>query len=334
MTAKRAPDPDPLLLEWSDIVQAQQRIAGVAHRTPVFRSRQFDEAAGATVFFKAENLQRGGAFKFRGAYNKIRAELDRRPFTEVVAYSSGNHAQAVALVSKLLGVKATIVMPEDAPPSKLAATRGYGAEVVLYDRYGGGDREEIGERLQRERGALLVPPYDDPLIMAGAGTATAELLEEVPDLDFLLVPVSGGGLIAGSATAAKHLRPQIGVYGVEPETADDTAQSLAKGERVAIPVPRTIADGLQVPCPGRLTFPIIQRTVDRVLLVSDAEMVETLSWTLERMKVLVEPSGIAGAAAVRHRKADFAGRRVGVLWSGGNVDAARLAGFLSQSSPR
>jgi threonine dehydratase len=321
-------------LEWSDIAEARQRIAGVAHRTPVLRSRQFDEAAGASVFFKAENLQRGGAFKFRGAYNAVSRLTEQERACGVLTYSSGNHAQAVALVSKLLGVKATIVMPEDAPPSKLAATRGYGAEVVLYDRYGGGDREEIGERLQRERGALLVPPYDDPLIMAGAGTATAELLEEVPDLDFLLVPVSGGGLIAGSATAAKHLRPQISVYGVEPETADDTAQSLAKGERVAIPVPRTIADGLQVPCPGRLTFPIIQRSVDRVLLVSDAEMVETLSWTLERMKVLVEPSGIAGAAAVRHRKADFAGRRVGVLWSGGNVDAARLAGFLSQSSPR
>ena len=336
MTAKRTPHTDPLPggereLHWSDVAAARQRIAGVAHRTPVLHSRQFDEAAGATVFFKAENLQRAGAFKFRGAYNKIRAELDRHPFTEVVAYSSGNHAQAVALVSKLLGVKATIVMPEDAPPAKLAATRGYGADVVLYDRYGG-DREEIGERLQRDRGALLVPPFDDPLIMAGAGTAAAELLEEVPDLDFLVVPVSGGGLIAGCATAAKHLQPEITVYGVEPETGNDTALSLEKGERVPIPVPRTIADGLQVACPGRLTFPIIQRTVSRVLLVSDAEMIETLSWTLQRMKVLVEPSGIAGAAAVRHRKADFAGRRVGVLWSGGNVDSGKLAGFLSQEN--
>ena len=317
-----------MTLSWDDIAQAQRRIAGVAHRTPVFHSRQFDEASSATVFFKAENLQRGGAFKFRGAYNKIRAEQERRSFKEVVAYSSGNHAQAVALVSKILGVKATIVMPEDAPPAKLAATRGYGADVVLYDRYGG-DREEIGERIVEERGALLVPPFDDPLIMAGAGTATAELLEEVPDLDFLIVPVSGGGLIAGSATAAKHLRPQITVYGVEPETADDTAQSLEKGERVAIPVPRTIADGLQVPCPGKLTFPIIQETVARVLLVSDEEMIETLVWTLQRMKVLVEPSGVAGAAAVRHRKADFAGQRVGVIWSGGNVDSKKLAGFLA-----
>ncbi len=318
-----------LTLAWADIEEARRRIDGVAHRTPVFHSRQFDEAAGATVFFKAENLQRAGAFKFRGAYNKIRAEQEERSFPEVVAYSSGNHAQAVALVSKLLGVKATLVMPNDAPVAKLAATRAYGAEIIQYDRYAG-DREEIGERLVRERGALLVPPFDDPLVMAGAGTATAELLEEVSDLDDLLVPVSGGGLIAGSATAAKHLRPGITVYGVEPETADDVAQSLEKGERVAIPVPRTIADGLQVACVGRLTFPIIQKTVSRVLLVSDDEMIETLSWTLERMKTLVEPSGIAGAAAVRHRKADFSGRRVGVIWSGGNLDPKRLASFLGE----
>jgi threonine dehydratase len=329
-SVSRLPSPPPGL-SGADVEEAQRRIAGVAHRTPVFHSQQFDEASGATVFFKAENLQRGGAFKFRGAYNKIRAEQERRSFSEVVAYSSGNHAQAVALVSKLLGIRATIVMPEDAPPAKLAATRGYGAEVVLYDRYGG-DREEIGERLVRDRRALLVPPFDDPLIMAGAGTATAELVEEVPDLDFLVVPVSGGGLIAGSATAAKHLRPGITVYGVEPETADDVAQSLEKGERVTIPVPRTIADGLQVPCVGALTFPIIQKSVSRVLLVSDDEMIETLAWTLARMKVLVEPSGIAGAAAVRHRKADFAGRRVGVIWSGGNVDSKKLSAYLEKAS--
>lgn len=325
----RVPSPESAALSWDDVARARERIRGVAHRTPVLTSRQFDEAAGATVFFKAENLQRGGAFKFRGAYNKIRAEQERRSFSEVVAYSSGNHAQAVALVSKLLGVHATIVMPNDAPAAKLAATRGYGAEVIQYDRYAG-DREEIGERLVRERGALLVPPFDDPLIMAGAGTATAELLEDAPDLDFLVVPVSGGGLIAGSATAAKHLAPPITVYGVEPETANDVAQSLEKGERVTIPVPRTIADGLQVACVGQLTFPVIQRTVSAVLLVSDDEMIETLSWTLERMKVLVEPSGIAGAAAVRHRKADFAGKRVGVIWSGGNLDPRRLSEFLSQ----
>jgi threonine dehydratase len=316
-------------LSGADVDRARRRIEGVAHRTPVFHSRQFDEVTGANVFFKAENFQRGGAFKFRGAYNKIRAEQERGSFSEVVAYSSGNHAQAVALVCSLLGLKATLVMPEDAPPAKLAATRGYGADVVLYDRYGG-DRVEIGDRLVRERGALLVPPFDDPLIRAGAGTATWELLEEVPDLDFLLVPVSGGGLIAGSATAAKHLRPEITVYGVEPETGDDVAQSLAKGERVTIPVPRTIADGLQVPCVGKLTFPIIQKTVDRVLLVSDDEMIDTLAWTLERMKVLVEPSGVVGMAAVKHRRADFTGKRVGVIWSGGNLDPKRLAVFLAK----
>ncbi len=318
------------MLTFDDIAAARKRIEGVAIRTPVLRSRQFDEEAGAAVYFKAENFQRAGAFKFRGAYNKIKTEMERWRVSEVVAYSSGNHAQAVALVSKLLNVKATIVMPRDAPAAKLAATIGYGAEVVLYDRYGE-SRDEIGDRLVRERGALLVPPFDDDLIMAGAGTAAAELLDEVPDLDFLLVPVSGAGLIAGSATAAKHLRPQITVYGVEPETANDTALSLARGERVSIGVPRTIADGLQVPSPGKLTFPIVQKTVAGILLVSDEEMIETLCWMLERMKVLVEPSGVAAAAAVRHKKADFSGSRVGVILSGGNLDRARLAHFLTMS---
>ncbi len=318
------------MLTWDDIAQARRRIEGAAIRTPVLRSRQFDEEAGATVFFKAENFQRAGAFKFRGAYNKIRSLLEAGPVPEIVAYSSGNHAQAVALVSKLLGVKATLVMPNDAPAAKLAATRGYGAEVVLYDRYGE-SRDEIGKQLVEERGALLVPPFDDEKIMAGAGTAAAELLDDVPELDFLLVPVSGAGLIAGSATAAKHLRPSIRIFGVEPETANDTALSLAKGERVSIPVPHTIADGLQVPSPGELTFPILQKTVEGVLLVSDDEMIETLSWMLERMKVLVEPSGVAGAAAVRHKKADFSGKRVGVMLSGGNVDREKLASYLTRS---
>ncbi len=322
------------MIPLSEIEAARRRLAGVAHRTPVLSSRQFDEACGASVFFKAENLQRAGAFKFRGAYNKVKAELERRPFTEVVAYSSGNHAQAVALVSKLLGLKATLVMPKDAPASKLAATRGYGAEIVLYDRYAE-KRDEIGERLVRERGAVLVPPFDDPLIMAGQATAAAELLEIVQDLDVLLVPVSGGGLIAGCASAAKHLRPSIEVYGVEPETADDVRQSLRKGERVEIPVPKTIADGLQVPCPGERTFPIIQETVRDILLVSDAEMIDALVWMLERMKVLVEPSGVVGAAAVWNRRVDFSGKRVGVILSGGNVDRGRLARFLEAApSPR
>ena len=321
------------MLSFDLIEQAQRRLSGVAHRTPVLTSHFFDEQAGCRVFFKAENLQRGGAFKFRGAYNKIQAEMERAPVREVVAYSSGNHAQAVALVCRLLGIRATIVMPADAPAAKLAATRGYGAEVVLYDRYRE-SRDDIGRRLVAERGALLVPPFDDALIMAGAGTAAAELLEEVPDLDVLLVPVSGGGLFAGSASAAKHLRPEIALYGVEPETGDDTAQSLARGERVQIDVPRTIADGLQVSRPGELTFPIVQETVRAILLVSDEQMIETLAWMLERMKVLVEPSGVIGAAAVRHKKADFTGRKVGVILSGGNLDRERLAGFLQEGTQR
>ncbi len=319
------------MLSWEEIEKARARLAGVAHRTPVYRSRQFDEECGASVFFKAENLQRGGAFKFRGAYNKLKTETERGKVSQVVAFSSGNHAQAVALVSRLLDLKATVVMPSDAPAAKVEATRGYGAEVIFYDR----DREsrdDLAEEICRERKALLVPPYDDPLIMAGAGTAAAELLEEIPDLDSLVVPVSGGGLIAGSATAAKHLRPQIEIYGVEPEAGDDTARSLARGERVAIPVPKTIADGLRVTSPGRLTFPIVQKLVKEILLVSDSEMIETLSWMLERMKLLVEPSGVAGAAAIRHRKRDFSARRVGVLLSGGNVDRGKLAEYLSASA--
>ena len=322
------------MLTWELIEQARERLKGVAHRTPVLTSRRFDEEAKAKVFFKAESLQRGGSFKFRGAYNKIKAETEGpegNPVREIVAFSSGNHAQAVALVSRLLGLKATIVMPSDAPAAKLAATRGYGAQVVLYDRYKE-KREEIGARLVRERGATLVPPFDDYLIMAGQATAALELLEEVPDLDALVVPVSGGGLIAGCAVAATHVKPDIAVYGTEPEAGADTAASLAKGERVEIDVPRTIADGLAVASPGKLTFPVVQKTVRGVLTVSDDEIVETLAWILERMKIVVEPSGAAGAAAVRHRKADFSGQRVGVILSGGNVDKERLAGFLSSAT--
>jgi len=323
-------------LTWELIEQAAARLKGVAHRTPVLTSRQFDKESGAKVFFKAENLQRGGAFKFRGAYNRIKAETEGpegQPVSEIVAFSSGNHAQAVALTARLLGLKATIVMPADAPAAKLAATRAYGAEIVPYDRYTE-NREEIGARLVKERGALLVPPFDDYRVMAGQATAALELVEEVPDLDALVVPVSGGGLIAGCAIAATHVRPGIGVWGTEPETGGDTAASLAKGERVEIPVPHTIADGLRVATPGRLTFPIVQKTVRGVLLVSDDEIVETLAWILERMKVLVEPSGVAAAAAVRHKKADFAGQRVGVILSGGNVDMATLVGFLSAAAAK
>ena len=316
------------MLTWDDIQAARNRLAGVAHRTPVLTSHQFDEAAGAQVFFKAENLQRGGAFKFRGAYNKIKSEIERGPVEAVVAFSSGNHGQAVALVSRLLGIRATIVMPNDAPQAKVDATRAYGAEVILYDREAQ-SREDIAEEIRRDRNAVLVPPYDDELIMAGAATGAVEMLEDVPDLDAIVVPTSGGGLIAGWAIAAAHIRPQIAVYGVEPETAADTKASLEQGRRVEVDANPTIADGLRVTSPGKLTFPIVQERVRDVLLVSDGELVETMTWMLERMKVLVEPSGVAAAAAVRHRRGDFRGQRVGVVLSGGNVDLRKLAGYLS-----
>ena len=313
---------------WEDIQQARQRLEGVAHRTPVLTSRQFDEDAGATVFLKAENLQRAGAFKFRGAYNKIKAETERRSVPAVVAFSSGNHAQGVALAARLLGVRATVVMPTDAPQAKIDATRGYGAEVVLYDR-ATQSRDDLAEEICREKGAVLVPPFDDELIMAGQATGAVELLEDVPDLDAIVVPVSGGGLLGGWATAARRLRPGIAIFGAEPETAADTKQSLAAGRRVEVKENPTIADGLRVTSPGKLTFPILQESVRDVLLVSDEEMIETLTFMLERMKVLVEPSGAAGAAAVRHRKADFSGKRVGVVLSGGNVDLARLCEYIA-----
>lgn len=315
------------MLTFNDILLARERLRGVAHRTPVLTSKQFNEQTGCQAFFKAENLQRVGAFKFRGAYNKLASLDDVERRRGVLAYSSGNHAQATALAAKLFGVPAVIVMPMDAPQIKVAATRAYGAELIFYDRYSQ-NREETGERVCRERGLTLVPPFDDYAIMAGQGTAALELLEDVPDLDLLLVPTSGSGLLAGCAVAAKHLRPQIRIFGVEPEAGNDTWQSFRKGERVEIPVPKTIADGLQVTTPGKLTFPIIRELVEDILLVSDQELISTIRFILERMKVLVEPSGAAGAAAVFHNKFDFAGKRVGVLLSGGNVDLAKLGDYL------
>ncbi|MGH9844264.1 MAG: threo-3-hydroxy-L-aspartate ammonia-lyase [Blastocatellia bacterium] len=316
------------MLTFNDILQARERLQGVAHRTPVVSSKQFNEQAGCEVFFKCENLQRAGAFKFRGAYNKIASLTEEERRRGVLAYSSGNHAQATALAAKLFGIPAVIVMPLDAPRIKVAATRAYGAEVIFYDRYKE-SRESTGDRVCRQRGLTLVPPFDDYLIMAGQGTAALELLEDAPGLDALLVPTSGNGLLAGCAVAARHLRPQIRLFGVEPEAGNDTWQSLRKGERVEIEVPRTIADGLQVTAPGKLTFPITRQLVEDILLVSDDEMIETIRFILERMKLLVEPSGAAAAAAVRHRKGDFAGSRVGVILSGGNVDLAKLALYLT-----
>jgi threonine dehydratase len=306
------------VIDANDVRAAARVLDGVAHRTPVVTSRTLDERAGATVVLKPECLQRGGAFKFRGAYNKI-ASLE--PGRDVLAYSSGNHAQAVALASSLLGRRATILMPEDAPRSKLEATRGYGAEVVIYDRYTQ-DREALGDALAAERGLELVRPYDDPLIMAGQGTAALELLEDAGPLDVLVTPVGGGGLISGCATIAKAMGVAR-VVGVEPEAGDDVRRSLARGERVRIDVPRTIADGLQTNAPGALTFPVIQERVDEIVTVTDEQLVEAMRFAFERLKLVVEPSGAAGLAAVL--AGAVRGRRVGVVISGGNVGAGRFA---------
>jgi threonine dehydratase len=320
-----------MTLELEDVERAAQRLAGTAHRTPVLTSRTLDERTAARVHVKAECFQRGGAFKFRGAFNKI-SSLDEDALRRgVLAYSSGNHAQAVAIAAGLLGSQATIVMPEDAPAAKLDATRGYGAEVVPYDRWTE-SREEIGERLAAERGLELVKPYDDPLVMAGQGTVALELLADVPDLDVLLVPVSGGGLIAGSATAAKALRPGAHVVGVEPEAGDDTRRSLAAGERVHIDVPATIADGLQATEPGELTFEVNRRLVDEIVTVTDEEIVEAMVFLCDRLKVVAEPSGAVGLAALLSGKLEARERSVGVVLSGGNVGAARFAELVARAA--
>ncbi|HKU57078.1 MAG TPA: pyridoxal-phosphate dependent enzyme [Gaiellaceae bacterium] len=317
-------------MELEDVERAAQRLAGVAHRTPVLTSRTLDGRLGARVHLKAECFQRGGAFKFRGAYNKISSLGQDGLRRGVLAYSSGNHAQAVAIAAGLLGTAATIVMPEDAPAAKLDAARGYGADVVPYDRWTE-NREELGARLARERGLELVKPYDDPLVMAGQGTVALELLEEAPELDLLLVPISGGGLIAGCATAARALRPEIRVVGVEPEEGNDTQRSLAAGERVRIDVPRTIADGLQSTEPGEQTFEILRRRVDEVVTVSDDEIVDAMVFLFDRVKVVVEPSGAVGVAALLSGKLDGRDRAVGVVLSGGNVGAARFAELVARA---
>jgi threo-3-hydroxy-L-aspartate ammonia-lyase len=310
------------VIELADVQAAAQRLHGIAHRTPVLTSRTLDGLAGASVYVKAECFQRGGAFKFRGAYNRIASLTEDERARGVVAYSSGNHAQAVAIAAHLLGASATIVMPEDAPEAKLEATRGYGAEIVSYDRFAD-NREEIGARLARERGLVLVKPYDDPLVMAGQGTVALELLVEVPDLDLLVTPVGGGGLIAGCATVAKTLRPAMRVAGVEPRTGDDTAQSLASGKRVNVGVPRTIADGLQAAEPGDLTFEVNRELVDEIVTVSDAEIVDAMGFLFDRMKLVVEPSGAVGIAALLNGR--LSGKSVGVVVSGGNVGVQRFA---------
>jgi threonine dehydratase len=318
-----------LSINYADIQAAAARLAGTAHRTPVATSRTANQRTGAELFFKCENLQRMGAFKFRGAYNALSQFTPEQRRAGVVAFSSGNHAQAIALSGRLLGIPATIVMPNDAPLMKVDATRGYGAEVQLYNRYKE-DREAIGRKLADERGMTLIPPFDHPHVMAGQGTAALELIEDAGSLDVLLVCVGGGGLISGCAVAAKHALPQCRVIGVEPEAGNDAQQSLRRGEIVHIEVPQTIADGAQTQAPGRFTFPVIRALVDDVLTVTDRQLVLTMRFFAERMKMVVEPTGCLAAAAVLESMLDVRGQRVGIIISGGNVDVDRYAELLKR----
>lgn len=311
------------MIQLDDVQAARARLDGVAHRTPVLTSRTLDARTGARAHLKAECFQRGGAFKFRGAYHKISSLSAEALERGVAAFSSGNHAQAVAIAARLVGTTAVIVMPEDTPPAKLAATREYGAEVVTYDRYTQ-DREALGVQLARERGLTLVPPYEDDLVMAGQGTVALELFEDVANLDVLLVPVGGGGLIAGCATAAKGVSTRVRVVGVEPEAGDDTRQSLAAGERVRVALPRTIADGQQADIPGEKTFEVNRRLVDDIVVVSDAEIIAAMAFLFDRMKIVTEPSGASAVAALLARRIDAAGQRVGIVVSGGNVGLERF----------
>jgi threonine dehydratase len=325
-----------LAISFDDVRAAAGRLAGIAHRTPVHTSRTANQRSGAELFFKCENFQRMGAFKFRGAYNALAQFSAEQRRAGVIAYSSGNHAQAIALSARLLGMPSVIVMPQDSPAAKLAATRGYqagqpGSEVILYDRYTE-DREALGRRIAAERGMTLIPPYDHPHVMAGQGTAALELLQDTGPLDTLMVCVGGGGLISGCAVAAHHLSPGIAVHGVEPEAGNDTQQSLVRGEIVHIATPKTIADGAQTQHSGQLTFPVIQRLVKSIVTVSDAQLVSTMRFFAERMKLVVEPTGCLAAAAVlegAHGLPDLRGQRVGIIVSGGNVDLGSYAGFLA-----
>ncbi|HCJ6374489.1 threo-3-hydroxy-L-aspartate ammonia-lyase [Citrobacter sp. RHBSTW-00671] len=316
------------LPDYHDVAAAAERIAGYANKTPVMTSRTVNEEFGADVFFKCENFQRMGAFKFRGAMNALRQFTPQQRAAGVVAFSSGNHAQAIALSAKLLGIPATIIMPHDAPAAKVAATKGYGGHVVMYDRYTE-DREKIGRDLAEKQGLTLIPPYDHPHVIAGQGTATKELIEEVGALDALFVCLGGGGLLSGSALAARHLSPDCLIYGVEPEAGNDGQQSFRSGKIVHIDTPKTIADGAQTQHLGQHTFPLIQKHVNDILTVSDDELIAAMKFIAERMKMVVEPTGCLGFAAARARKADLRGKKIGIIISGGNVDISRYSEFLA-----
>ncbi|KVN41260.1 serine dehydratase [Burkholderia pyrrocinia] len=314
---------------YADVAAAAARLEGHAHRTPVMTSRTINEELGAQVFFKCENLQRMGAFKFRGAFNALSRFSDEQRRNGVVAFSSGNHAQAIALSARLLGMPATIVMPSDAPAAKVEATRGYGGNVVMYDRYTE-DREQIGRDLAERHGLTLVPPYDHPDVIAGQGTAAAELYAEVGPLDALFMPLGGGGLLSGSALATRELSPNARLYGVEPEAGNDAQQSFRSGTIVHIDTPKTIADGAQTQHLGNLTFPIIRRDVDDILTASDAQLIDCMRFFALRMKIIVEPTGCLGLAAARQMKDQLAGKRVGVIISGGNVDLEKFCSLVAQ----
>jgi threonine dehydratase len=316
----------------ADVRAARERIAGRVHRTPVLTSRRLDERLGCRLFFKCELFQRSGAFKARGAFSRLTLLSEAARARGVVAFSSGNHAQAVALAARELGIEATIVMPTDAPAAKLAATRGYGARVVPYDRVTG-NREEIARRLVAERGAVLVPPFDDDAVIAGQGTLALELLEEVPDLEVLVSPCGGGGLLSGIAVAGRGVRPELRLFGVEPEAGDDMKRSLAAGHSVTIPVPATIADALQTTRPAERTLAIVAALVEDILTVSDRELARAMALLAETLKLVVEPGGAAAFAALLHGKVPaVAGRRVGVVLSGGNVDLARFGSLIAEGS--
>jgi threonine dehydratase len=318
------------MVTFADVQAARERVRPYVHRTPVLTSQTIDERVGARVFFKCETLQRVGAFKARGAFSRLTLLTPEERARGVVAFSSGNHAQAVALAGRELQVRATIVMPKDAPALKVAATRGYGAEVILYDRLGGESREEIARKIMEEQGATLVPPFDDDAVIAGQGTLALELLEEVPDLDVIVTPCGGGGLLSGCAVAAKGINPEIRLWGVEPETGDDVKRSLAAGHPVTIPLPKTIADALQTTRPAERTLAIISALTEGILTASDDEMRRAMALLAARMKIVVEPGGSIAFAALLHDKVpDVTGRKVGIVLSGGNVDPDRFGALIS-----